>query len=459
MNSQRHLKSKVFYEDGHVHKVQTSSIDENTSHLYIRATVIPSFPTADKKKSPDYRPWVLLSKVTGCVHSATCNCPAGEGESCNHIGALLYAVKDISNKVQDGKHSSTSQKCKWSNPRKRKLSPKKSQSVIFKKHKFESSLRKPVSGLFVKENATFTESTVNIQRLRNRLTEKSLNVGWLQNFPVHKEPEPLIPTIHKVEFMYRDSVNLESPECCTVFEAHFRNINISADDCQAVETMTRGQSSQPWKVARRERITSSFFGKVFKRKTDTKPDNLLKEMLYSDFSNKSTAYGKKHEKPARKMYVWKMNTVHKGLKVTECGLLVNQRYPHLGSSPDGLVYCPHCEESHGLVEIKCPASMKWRMITPEECCNDKDFFCSLVDGKVVLKQNHLYYYQVQGQMAVSGRRWCDFVVWTCAGLSVERITFNNKLWMQMQARLDDFYIKSFIPELYSLRVYRNVPLI
>ena len=51
-------------------------------------------------------------------------------------------------------------------------------------------------------------------------------------------------------------------------------------------------------------------------------------------------------------------------------------------------------------------------------------FCCTVDatsGCLHLKEGHLYYAQVQGQMGVGGRAWCDFVVYMKKGISVESI--------------------------------------
>ena len=54
------------------------------------------------------------------------------GEACNHIAALMYAIADISQRKKDGTLAPTSEKCKWNNPRKRKLSPQKAQDKISK---------------------------------------------------------------------------------------------------------------------------------------------------------------------------------------------------------------------------------------------------------------------------------------------------------------------------------------
>lgn len=37
------------------------------------------------------RPWVATSK-NGAISCTHCNCMAGAGEACSHIGALLYAI-------------------------------------------------------------------------------------------------------------------------------------------------------------------------------------------------------------------------------------------------------------------------------------------------------------------------------------------------------------------------------
>lgn len=77
MNSKKQLKSKVFYEDRHVHSVEINEMDNQYSQYYIRSKVIPSLPTEKKADSPDYCVWIMLSKVTGNINSAECNCTAG----------------------------------------------------------------------------------------------------------------------------------------------------------------------------------------------------------------------------------------------------------------------------------------------------------------------------------------------------------------------------------------------
>jgi len=74
-----------------------------------------------------------------------------------------------------------------------------------------------------------------------------------------------------------------------------------------------------------------------------------------------------------------------GKTVTQCGFIEHNEY--VGVSPDGLAGVS------GLIEIKCP--------------NDVTFVRYLYDQKIDPK----YYAQMQMQMWVADREWCDYVVY------------------------------------------------
>lgn len=65
-------------------------------------------------------------------------------------------------------------------------------------------------------------------------------------------------------------------------------------------------------------------------------------------------------------------------------------------------------------------------------------------------RNLSYYAQVQGQMGVGGRPWCDFVVYTKKGISVERVPFNETYWNnKLLPKLIEFYDSCVLPEIVS----------
>ena len=70
MKAKRQLKSRVFFNDRHVHAVQYHPVNDDCSHCVVKCKVLPSLPTLNKKEHPDYDVWACLSKITGNVHSA-----------------------------------------------------------------------------------------------------------------------------------------------------------------------------------------------------------------------------------------------------------------------------------------------------------------------------------------------------------------------------------------------------
>ena len=82
---------------------------------------------------------------------------------------------------------------------------------------------------------------------------------------------------------------------------------------------------------------------------------------------------------------------------------MNPNYSYLGASIDSFVSCQVC--GCGIVEIKCPYGSDkdetpWRKRQPQQCAVDVKFCCELENGKLKLKGNHKYMFQVQGQMAL-----------------------------------------------------------
>jgi len=84
----------------------------------------------------------------------------------------------------------------------------------------------------------------------------------------------------------------------------------------------------------------------------------------------------------------------------------------LAGSPDGLV------GDNDIVEIKYPHGIK--DMTPKEglfrlLANKIKFLTMYIDGKMKLKRNDNYYYQVQGQLRVVNIKSYYFIVWSPKG--------------------------------------------
>ena len=92
-------------------------------------------------------------------------------------------------------------------------------------------------------------------------------------------------------------------------------------------------------------------------------------------------WGTEHEPNAKHAY-----TAMTGLAITNCGFVLPDNTDAYGGSPDGLV------EDDGLLEIKCPAPQ------------------TLIAYHATGKIPDEYRPQVQGLLLITGRAWCDFMV-------------------------------------------------
>lgn len=240
-------------------------------------------------------------------------------------------------------------------------------------------------------------------------------------------------------------------------EAFKASLAMSDEAIRKVERDTKEQrNSTLWREVRRYRLTASLFGAVFRRQPETPPQSLVLQILQpKQYSSAATQWGVDHEAPAIQQYIHHQHTHgHPDLTVAPCGFYVCKTHPYLGASPDGAVYDPSQQTApFGFLEIKCP--YVHRNVTPEDACSDSRFCCAIeVDARgnqrPVLRRNHTYYAQVQGQMAVGDREWCDFVVYTTKGISAQRIEFDKHYWEQeLLPKLTEFFDNCLGPEIVS----------
>ena len=77
-------------------------------------------------------------------------------------------------------------------------------------------------------------------------------------------------------------------------------------------------------------------------------------------------------------------------------------------------------------------------------------FCSESDsgGKHLLSKKHAYYYQVQTEINICEETiYVDFVVWTEAGIHIERILPDAEFWLDLVSKATEFYKKCLLTEL------------
>jgi len=124
-----------------------------------------------------------------------------------------------------------------------------------------------------------------------------------------------------------------------------------------------------------------------------------------------------------------------------------------------------------LIEVKCPFSARF-CERPEDVVKLCKFLQMSPEGSVLLNKSSNYYYQVVMQLHVSGRQWCDFIVWTQGSLSpdnnpsnpagviiVFRVNRDHETlaqWELMVPKLLKFYRTELAPEITDSRFFRNM---
>ena len=127
-----------------------------------------------------------------------------------------------------------------------------------------------------------------------------------------------------------------------------------------------------------------------------------------------------------------------GKKVKPCGLFIDPQYPHLGASPDAVL-----QDEGAVVEVKCSYKGKDSMIEPGK---KFDFLEFVGHDKFQLKRTHRYYYQVVGEMQLSRRNKCYFVVYTLKDLWYEEIKLDEDFFKSnMLPALTKFYEEHYLP--------------
>lgn len=176
------------------------------------------------------------------------------------------------------------------------------------------------------------------------------------------------------------------------------------------------QRSKGWYEARKGLVTASSVGAILNIDPNRNREDVVRQMVRDyhgaerEFNgNVATEYGTFHEYGA--LVDYQMET---GNRAETCGFYSRDNW--IGASPDALV------GSDGLLEIKCPYRLR----------------ASEGEHRSINEQPH-YYAQVQVQLYVTGRKWCDFYQWAPKLTMMERV-YANEAWVeQFIPELLDFY--------------------
>ena len=214
---------------------------------------------------------------------------------------------------------------------------------------------------------------------------------------------------------------------------------MTAERAAAIEKETRGQAQNPrWREEREWRVTASRFGEICRATEGRDLDSLADSIANPPNLNRvpSVEHGKMYEATAIDAFTAKTNK-----EILGCGLFIDPAYPFLGASPDGVV-----KGEEAIIEVKCPYVGRQAKIEP----NTKKFpFLEWIDKEKKLfrlKRTHPYFYQVTGEMKLSKRDTCYFVVFTLVDLYVEEIKLDGEFFnTNMLPVLQQFYEQHYCP--------------
>jgi putative phage-type endonuclease len=185
------------------------------------------------------------------------------------------------------------------------------------------------------------------------------------------------------------------------------------------------QGSSEWFYQRLGKVTASRVADVIaKTKTgySATRDNYMAQLVVErltqtkadSYSSAAMMHGIEQEPFARAAY-----EAAQSVMVEEVGFVPHPTIEWAGASPDGLV------GDDGLVEIKCP--------------NTATMIETLLSQKVPGK----YFIQMQFQLACTGRKWCDYVVFdprmpAKAQLFVKRVDRDDEYIAEIEAEIIKF---------------------
>ncbi|KAL3888060.1 hypothetical protein ACJMK2_000442 [Sinanodonta woodiana] len=366
------------------------------------ADVKPSWRVTEEP----HHPWVAVTNE-GRVIAAHCDCMAGLGESCSHVGALLFKIEAA---VRNGytrlacteKPSPVTSIQFYSDKAKKRLR----ESIRTRKPPLPpppASEQLPIGLSTFKETAHLfacKDTPVSVRRL----------------------PMPLI--------------SLYDPSCIKLTKEQL------VEKCkQILPTVSVSASENEYLME------SSVAYSVLHTNMDCPAMSIIKKIcnpVQQELKSKPVQWDRLHEATALKHYSAAISTQHQDVKITRTGLGLCMEKGFIGASPDALFSCSCC--GNAVVEIKCPYTLKDANV--DEILSATNYCLA---SNVELKKDHNYYAQVQLQMYVFKNTLCHFVVWTNKACIISVVNKDQIFIDNMVKKLEVFWIDHCLPELLTQR--------
>ncbi|XP_050526278.1 uncharacterized protein LOC126897000 [Daktulosphaira vitifoliae] len=206
-----------------------------------------------------------------------------------------------------------------------------------------------------------------------------------------------------------------------------------------------------WDKVRNTHLSASHFFSAYSfNQTKNKESILKKTLRVSNEKSSNTKdiplniqYGTINEPKAIEHFEKKMN-----VKIQMSGILIDENFYYLTAKPDGLI------GTDGIVEIKCPFNAQ--NMTPKDAIKNKviKYVHYNENGDLVLKCTSPIFFQIQGELHISKRQYCYFIIWTPKGMDYCKILRDDDFWnTRMEKNLIDFYENIMFPEILNRQFF------
>ncbi|KAB0799163.1 hypothetical protein PPYR_07043 [Photinus pyralis] len=428
----------------------------NSDNILVLAEVMHS----QRLNLPPVSLWCVIKEsgeILAASLAAHCNCPAGLGECCSHIGAVLFAIEAAVREKEE--ISVTGQKSYWIVPNVNLGEPSTIDEVDYSLNKHKEDERSGTDSDL--DEITEVEKSTFLNKLSQlKDTPVLLKVTPPYCFTIQENLQKRISQRGVLNNLYKESH--ESKSLQELIEmGKSVDFSLSPDECQEIANKTLGQAANKnWFCFRKGRITASLFKSCCRTQISKPARSTIRSICYKQkFFSKQTMYGCSHEKDAIEAYKIFMVPKHENFVINSSGLLINSKFPCFDASPDGLISCDCC--GLGCLEVKCPYCVRDDNV--EELVNFKNMClkASVLEDNmwsIDLDRNHAYFYQTQMQMAVSERSYCDLVVWTKNNFYLERVYSDKTFWDCESEKALSFFNHVIMPELLGKYFTRSSPL-
>lgn len=286
---------------------------------------------------------------------------------------------------------------------------------------------------------SFIDSQDYTNWYRNRFTNLLINTAHTTTMPL----KHLLVPANPYAILHDHNYSQQNAQTKLLTDLHL--IDHSDEDIKQIEVETRSQNNNPnWYRHRQHRLTASRFYEYCKDVSEEKGKALAESILNpKQFTSKATSHGKIYESKAIELF--QECLLQNQIKCDECGLFVMKSHPYIGASPDRLL------GTETVVEVKCPYTSRDREINAITV----PYLVTDESNNLTLKKSHQYYYQVQGQMMVTDRKFCDFIVYTFQGLLRISIARDEQFISEMLPKLTNFYSSYLLPAILDKYIYKH----